>query len=169
MSESFAFRPWVRSTCRKALLWGLGVVALLGGITYVLGQPGSVPAARAFGVLMLYGSLFWVTLAKIWWTAGGSALVLDDESLAYQPLHTFSPRRIALGSILACGPRPGTEALRLVHLGKKGEEREFYLNLGVIKGRNEFLDALGTALEARGLAAVPGKRNSWRDLSWQVW
>ncbi len=169
MNATYPFRPWVRSTCRKALFWGLGVVAILGGITYVLKQPGSVPAARAFGVLLLYGSLFWVTLAKVWWTAGSDALTLDDEYLAYQPLHTFWPRRIELDGVLACGPRPDTQALRLVHLGKKGEEREFFLNLGVIGGRNEFLHALGQALEARGLEPVPGRRDSWSHPDWRGW
>ncbi len=169
MTTDLPFHPWVRSTCRRALFWGLGVVAILGGITYVLKQPGSVPAARAFGVLMLYSALFWVTLAKIWWTAGGNAVALADDHLAYQPLHTFWPRRIALDGILACGPRPDTQALRLVHLGKKGEEREFYLNLAVIKGRHGFLDALGSALEARGLRPVSGTSDSWTHPQWDDW
>lgn len=166
-NESYPFRPWVRSTCRTALYWGLGVVAILGGVTYVLKQPGSVPAARAFAVLMLYGSLFWVTLAKVWWTAGRPAVMLDAGDLAYQPLHTFKPRRIALDSVLACGPRADTHALRLVHVGKRNKVREFYLNLAVIKGRNEFLDALGERLEARGLVAVADRRNSWQRLDWE--
>ncbi|MCZ6506767.1 MAG: hypothetical protein O7A98_06340 [Acidobacteria bacterium] len=169
MNSTYPFRPWVRSTCRSALLWGLGVVAILGGITYVLQQPGSVPAARAFGVLMFYGSLFWVTLAKVWWTAGGAAVSLADGFLAYQPLHTFSPRRIALEAILSCAPRPGTQALRLVHRGKRGKEREFFLNLGVVDGRNEFLDRLGTELENRGLRAVAEQRNAWRHPQWESW
>ncbi len=169
IAQAYPFRPWVRSTCRKALLWGLGVVALLGGITWVLRQPGSVPAARAFGVLMLYGSLFWVTLAKVWWTAGKSAVTIDKDALAYQPLHTFRPKRIRLDRVLSMAPRPGTQALRLVHLDKRDTEREFFLNLGVIEGRNEFLDALGGALEEHGLAPTPGQRNSWRRNDWLAW
>jgi hypothetical protein len=169
MNQSYSFRPWVRNTCRKALLWGLGIVAILGGITYVLKQPGSVAAGRAFGILMLYGSLFWVTLAKVWWTAGGAAVSLGDGFLAYQPLHTFSPRRIPLDAILLCAPRPDTEALRLVHHGKAGKMREFFLNLAVIRGRNEFLDQLGTELEARGLSAVEGQRNTWSHPEWESW
>ena len=35
MSESYPFRPWVRSTCRKALLWGLGSLVLGAGILLV--------------------------------------------------------------------------------------------------------------------------------------
>jgi len=169
MTTNFPFHPWVRSTCRKALVWGLGVVAILAGITYVLKQPGSVPAARAFGVLMLYSALFWVTLAKVWWTAGSSAIILESASLAYRPLHTFVPRRIALDTVLACAPRPGTQALRLVHLGKKGEEREFYLNLALIKRRHDFLDALGSALEARGLEPVSGESDTWHHPKWDAW
>ena len=169
MTTNYPFHPWVRSTCRKALVWGLGVVAILGGITWVLKQPGSAPAARAFGVLMLYGALFWVSLAKVWWTAGGTAVMLEDDSVAYRPLHTFAPRRIALDGVLACGPRPGTQALRLVHLGKKGEEREFYLNLALIKGRHDFLAALGRALAMRGLRPVAGVSDSWRRPDWDDW
>ena len=169
MATHYPFHPWVRRTCRKALVWGLGVVAILGGITYVLKQPGSVPAARAFGVLMLYSGLFWITLAKVWWTAGSSAIMLEEKSMAYRPLHTFSPRRIPLDQILSCAPRPGTQALRLVHLGKKGEEREFYLNLAVIKGRHGFLSDLGAALEARGLEPVTGESDSWRHPQWDPW
>jgi hypothetical protein len=39
----------------------------------------------------------------------------------------------------------------------------------VIDGRNEFLDQLGRALEARGLAPVYGQTNSWRRLDWSAW
>ncbi len=168
-AHAFPFRPWVRSTCRRALTWGIGVVAILAGISWVLRQPGSMPAARAFGVLMLYGSLFWATLAKVWWTAGKWAVTVDDDHLAYRPLHTFRPRRIALDRVLAMAPRPGTQALRLVYRDDRDNEREFYLNLGVIDGRNEFLHALGDALERRGLAAVPGQRDSWRRNDWLAW
>ena len=169
MTTSHGFHPWVRRTCRKALFWGLGVVAILGGITYVLGQPDGAPAARAFGVLMLYGALFWISLAKIWWTAGGAAVTLDAEALAYQPLHTFRPRRIALATVLGCEPRPGTQGLRLVHRGKKGEEREFFLNLAVIKGRHGFLETLGRLLCECGLQPVPGRSDAWRRPEWDPW
>ncbi len=168
-SHAFPFRPWVRSTCRKALLWGIGVLALLAAISWLLRQPGSVPAARAFGVLLLYTSLFWATLAKVWWTAGSAAVTVDGDTLSYQPLHLFRAKKLALSDVLAMGPRPGTQALRLVHHDRKGNEREFYLNLGVIDDRNEFLHVLGEALESHGLTAVPGKRNSWRRNDWLAW
>lgn len=158
----YAFRPWVRSACRKAMSWGVGVVAALGLATWWLAEPGGAPVARAFGVLLLYGLLFWLTLAKIWWTAGGAAVVVDGTSVGYQPLHTFRPRRIRFDRILACEPRPGTQSLRFVHDAGRGVARELFLNLAVVAGRNELLLALGERLVAAGLEPVAGARHSWR-------
>jgi len=160
--QRFPFRPWVRSTCRRAILWGIGVVAALGLLTWWLHEPGGAPLARAFGVLVLYAALFLLTLAKIWWTAGGAAVVMDGDSIGYQPLHTFRPRRIRFDRIVACEPRPGTQSLRLVHDAGRGVARELFLNLAVVAGRNELLLALGERLVAAGLEPVRGARDSWR-------
>ena len=164
--RAFSFRGWVRETCRRAILWGIGAIALLGGISWYLRDPDSEPLARAFGALLLYGVLFLASLAKIWWTAGGDAVVLEEDSLAYQPLHTFRPRRIPLGGVLACHPKTETQALRFVYESSPGRAREFFLNLGLIDGRTEFLARLGDSLEARGLEPVAGRRWSWLKPGW---
>ncbi len=161
-ARSFGFRPWVRRICRRATLWGLGIVGLLGVVLWLSRDPQSEPLHRAFGALLLYGLLFLVSLAKVWWTAGGAAVVLDHEALAYQPLHTFRRRRIPLDSVLACAPKAETQSLRLVYEASPGRGREFFLNLGVIQGRTDFLRSLGAELERRGLAAEPEQRWSWR-------
>ena len=161
-ARSFGFRPWVRKICRRATLWGLGVVGLLGVVLWLSRDPQSEPLNRAFGALLLYGLLFLVSLAKVWWTAGGAAVVLDGEALAYQPLHTFRRRRISLDSVLACAPKAETQSLRLVYEASPGRGREFFLNLGVIQGRTEFLSSLGSELDRRGLAPEPELRWSWR-------
>ncbi len=162
----FGFRPWVRSTCRKAMTWGIGAVIVLGAITWWLGAPGSAPLGRAFGVLAFYAALFWLTLLKVWWTAGKAAVILDTESLGYQPLHTFRLKTISFETVQFCAPREGTQSLRLIHEYRPGQGREFYLNLAVINGRNEFLDALGLRLSASGLVAFPGKTNTWTRPGW---
>jgi len=159
---AFEFRSWIRRSCKRAMVWGLGVVALFGLVAWVLSSPGSAPMSRAFGVLVLYGSLFWVTLAKIWITAASPAVVLDSTSLSYQPLHGFRRRAIPLQSVVMCGPREGTQSLRIVHEAGRGRAKEFFLNLGVVNGRNEFLDELGRRLEEEGLIPTPGERNAWR-------
>lgn len=158
----FSFRPWVRSTCRKAMVWGVGVVMVLGLVTWWLRAPGSAPAGRAFGVLAFYGVLFWLTLLKIWWTAGKSAVVVERDWLGYQPLHTFSLKKIAYDKTFFCGPRQATESLRLIHERKPNRAQEFFLNLAVLDGRHEFLDLLGERLQSSGLEAVAGERNTWR-------
>ena len=160
-SHTFPFRPWIRRSCRKAMLWGVGVVALLGAVAWLFRTPGAAPLGRAFGVLVFYGLLFCLTLLKVWWTGGRAAVVLDGEGLAYQPLHTFSPCAISYRSVLFCAPRPGTQSMRLVHESKPGHGRDFFLNLAVIQGRNEFLDLLGEKLESAGLVPVEGGRHSW--------
>ena len=158
----FPFRPWVRNTCRKAMIWGVGVVALLGLVTWWLKSPDTAPAGRAFGVLVFYGTLFWLTLLKIWWTAGKAAVVLEEDWLGYQPLHTFTLKRIPFDKIFFCGPRQETESLRIIHLRRPGRAQEFFLNLAVIDGRHQFLDLLGARLEAAGLEPEEGVRHTWR-------
>ena len=80
----FAFRPWVRSTCKKAMLWGLAVVLAVAGALLLLEQGERGAWVRAFGVLFGYSVLFWLTLAKIWWTAGRPAVAVGDDALWYQ-------------------------------------------------------------------------------------
>ncbi len=158
----YPFRPWVRSTCRRAMVWGVGVVALLGGVAWLLRTPGSAPLGRAFGVLAGYGLLFWLTLLKVWWTAGRPAVSVDGEGVAYQPLHTFRPRRIPYGTILASGPRAGTQSLQLVVRKPSGRARPLFLNLGVIRGRHRLLAELDRHLAAAGLAPDPRSPHTWR-------
>lgn len=158
----FPFRPWVRNTCRKAMVWGLGIVALLGVVTWWLRAPGTAPTGRAFGVLVFYGVIFWLTLLKIWWTAGKAAVVVEEGGLGYRPLHTFAVKKIPFEKTFFCGPRQATESLRMIHERRPGRAQEFFLNLAVIDGRHEFLDALGERLERVGLEPVPGEKHTWR-------
>ena len=164
-AERFPFRPWVRSTCRRAILWGVGVVVALGAFTRLLPSDERGAWGRGFGVLLAYSVLFVGTLAKIWWTAGRPAVEIDADGLAYQPLHTFRPRRIPFARVLAVNPRPGTEALRFV-IERRGEARELFLNLAVVKGQHRFVELLGEGLVAGGLVPVPGRERSWRRIEW---
>jgi hypothetical protein len=91
---------------------------------------------------------------------------IDEDAFAYQPLHTFRPKRVPFASVLACNPRPGTEALRFV-VEKGGTARELFLNLAVVKGQHRFLDLLGERLEAAGLERVPGKDKAWQRPGWR--
>jgi hypothetical protein len=164
--REFPFRPWVRSTCVKAMIWGVGAVALFGLVAWWLREPGAAPLARAFGVLVFYGALFLASLLKIWWTAGRPAVVLDDEGLAYQPLHLFRPRRIRWDGILAAAPKPGTRSYRLAFEKRPGLGREFFLNLAVVADSHALVAELGSRLAAAGLEAseTPG---AWRRPGWQ--
>lgn len=136
------------------MIWGVGVLAILGAVTWFLKAPGGNPLGRAFGVLVFYSLLFLATLLKIWWTAVRTpAVSLSSDFLAYQPLHAIRPRSIPLVEIMFCGMRTGTQSLRLVRKEPSGRLREFYLNLAVIDGRNEFMYRLGKRLEALGLVA----------------
>ena len=148
--ESFPFRPWVRSTCRKAMLWGIGLIALFGGVAWAWRSPDEGVFGWAFAVLSGYGLLFWATLLKIWWTAGRPAVVIEETGIAYQPLHTFGPKRVPFRKILACGPRPGTDSLRVVVEGLR-RDRELFLNLAVVQGQHSFKEKLEARLQAEGL------------------
>ncbi len=165
--RTFPFRPWIRSTSRRAMVWGVGVVAVLGLAACALRGPDSAPLARAFGTLGGYGLLFWLSLLKVWWTAGKPAVVVDGEGIAYQPLHLFKLRTIPFAKVVSCAPRKTTESLRLIHEWRPGEGREFFLNLAVIAGRHELLDLLGERLAAAGLEPVAGEKHSWRRPGWE--
>ena len=160
--STFPFRPWIRNACRKAMFWGLGVVGVLAGVAWFLRSPGAAHLERAFGVLALYGLLFCLTLLKIWWTAARPAVLINDEELAYQPLHAFGYKTIPYEKIFYCAPRADTESLRVIHETRNGKGKEFFLNLAVIQGRNELLDDLGRSLESAGLEAAPDAKHTWR-------
>lgn len=164
-AEAFLFRPWVRSVCRRAMIWGVGLVAALGAAAWWLQEGDRDAWGRAFAVLLAYSLLFWVSLLKIWWTAGAAAVEVDGEALSWQPLHTFRPKRIPWARMLACEPRPGTEAMRFV-VEKRGTAREFFLNLAVVRERHRLLERLGEHLTAAGLEPVPGTTHAWRRPGW---
>jgi hypothetical protein len=150
------------------MLWGLGVLALLGFLAWHYRGPGEAAPGRAFGVLVIYALLFWLTLLKVWWTATKRpAVVVDERVLAYQPLHTFSPRRLALDQVLSCGLRPGTLSLRFVYRASETRAREFFLNLAVVDRRKEFFERLGEALARAGLESDPRVKGGWRRSGWE--
>jgi hypothetical protein len=149
------------------MVWGIGVVAALGLLVWWLRSPGGAPLGRAFGALFGYSFLFWITLAKIWWTAGRPAVVVAETALGYQPLHTFSLRWMPFDRVLACGRRAGTSSLRVVHRVGNNRARELFVNLGVIEGRSRFFEALGERLTAGGLEPVAGEPYAWRRAEWE--
>ena len=166
MSEHrYAFRPWVRSTCKRAMIWGIGVVALFGGVAWWMREPGAAPLSRAFGVLVLYGALFLGSLLKIWWTAGRPAVVVDDEALAYQPLHLFRPKRIPWQRVLSAAPKEGTRSYRLAFEKTPGKAREFFLNLAVVSDSHALMGEICRCLEAAGLEQEGD--NIWRRPGWE--
>ncbi len=165
--RAFAFRPWVRSTCRSAIFWGLGVVALFGLISWWMREPGSAPLSRAFGVLVFYGALFLASLVKIWATAGRPAVTIDAEGLGYQPLHLFRPRRIRWCDVLAAGPKEGTRSYRLAHEKRPGFAKEFFLNLAVVTGSHALVEQMEARFEQAGLEPVEGRPGDWRRPGWE--
>jgi hypothetical protein len=132
------------------MLWGLAALVMLGGVSWMLRSPDDGAFGWAFAVLAGYGLLFWASLLKIWWTAGKPAVVVGKEALAYQPLHTFRPKTVAFDRILAMGPRPGTESLRIVIEGLR-RDRELFLNLAVVQGQHLLLETLEERLQEDGM------------------
>lgn len=159
-TESFPFRPWVRSTCRTAMIWGIGALAAVGAGAWLLRSPDEGAFGWAFTILSAYALLFLVTLLKIWWTAGNAAVEIDSSGIAYQPLHTFGPRRIPYERVLFCAPREGTESLCIVVEGLR-RDREFFLNLGVVVRKHRLLEALGERLMAAGLEPIDAAGSGW--------
>jgi len=155
----FAFRPWVRRSCRRAFLGGFAIIAALAAASALVADPADFTWRRAMQVLAGYVALFLATLAKIWWTAGKPAAVVEKDALFWQPLHRFRPLRAGFADLVAVGPRPGTESLRLV---LEPGQRERFLNLGLIDRRNEFLELIGERLRRAGLEALPGVRHAFR-------
>ena len=39
--QQFPFRPWVGRSCRKAMVWGVGVVVLMGVLAWITREPGT--------------------------------------------------------------------------------------------------------------------------------
>jgi hypothetical protein len=160
-ARSFPFRPWVRQTCRRAMLWGGAGLLLGAAVAWALRDPGTATLGRALQILLGYALLFWATLAKILWTARRPAAAVDAAGLLYQPLHAFWPRRLPWGELVASSPKAGSESLRLV-VERRGARREVFLNLGLVERRHEFLEALAAGLLAAGLEPVPGERDAFR-------
>jgi hypothetical protein len=147
------------------MTWGMGLLALLAlGVAWLRGPQGWA-WDRAFGVLLAYSLLFFVTLLKIWWTAGKPAAGLDHDALWFQPLHAFRPKRVPYQNLLVCAPKPQTQSLRLL-TETNGVAREQFLNLGVVEGRRRFLEHLGHRLTAAGLTPLEDRAFGWARPGW---
>jgi hypothetical protein len=181
LPATFPFRPWVRRAAVKAMVWGVGAVAVLALVLGWMRGPsggagwggggwgggGGWAWGRASGVLLGYGVLFLGSLLKVWWTAGGAAVEVAEDAFSYRPLYAFRPRRLPYAAVLSCAPRPGTSALRLV-VERRGVARELFLNLAVIDGGGRLLERLGERLEAAGLVPMPGAKAAWARPGWEV-
>ena len=55
---NYPFRPWVRRVCMRAMVWGIGVLAALTAVVWVLRDPNEGHVGKAFTVLAGYAVLF---------------------------------------------------------------------------------------------------------------
>ncbi len=143
----------------------MGLLAVLAVAIWWLRAPQGWAWDRAFTSLLGYSTLIWVSLVKIWWTAGKPSARVDCEAIYYQPLHLFKPKRVAYSQILAVSPKVQTHSLRLLE-ERNGVAREHSINLGVVQGRRRFLKILGKKLVEEGLQPIPGKLHSWARPGW---
>jgi hypothetical protein len=147
ISESYAFRPWVRRAGASIVLVAAGVTAAI-VITLVAN-----PAARYGWIgeraVWVYIATLWIGGLKVWLGTRRAVAEVGEETLTLRPLHQFRSRTLRWNDIRGTEQMIGGDRMIVYYDTARGM-RFVALNLNLIKGRRTFLVTIDGRLRAMG-------------------
>ncbi len=147
VSESYAFRPWVRRAGASIVLVAAGVTA---AITVALIAN---PAARYGWIgeraIWVYIATLWIGGLKVWLGARRAVAEIGHETLTLRPLHQFRSRTLRWTEIRGTEQMTGGDRMIVYYETRRGM-RFVAMNLNLIKGRRNFLAAVDGRLRGMG-------------------
>ena len=158
LSESYAFRPWVRRAGASIVLVAAGVTAAI-AVALVAN-----PAARYGWIgeraIWVYIATLWIGGLKVWLGARRAVAEISDETLTLRPLHQFRSRTLRWTEIRGTEQMTGGDRMIVYYDTPRGV-RFVAMNLNLIKGRRTFLAEVDGRLRGIGFVEKTVERSRY--------
>jgi hypothetical protein len=147
LSQSYAFRPWVRRA-------GASIVLVAAGVTAAIAIALVVNPAVRYGwigerAIWVYIGTLWIGGLKVWLGARRAVAEMNNETLTLRPLHQFRSRTLRWKEIRGTEQMTGGDRMIVYYDTPRGM-RFVAMNLNLIKGRRNFLSEVDGRLRAMG-------------------
>lgn len=158
LSESFAFRPWVRRAGASIVLVAAGVTAAI-AIALVAN-----PAVRYGWIgeraIWVYIGTLWIGGLKVWMGSRRPIAEIGAETLTLRPLHQFRSRTLRWTEIRGTEQMTGGDRMIVYYDTPRGM-RFVAMNLNLIKGRRNFLAEVDGRLRGMGFVEKSVERSRY--------
>jgi len=158
VSESYAFRPWVRRA-------GASIVLVAAGVTVAIAVALIANPASRYGwigerAIWVYISTLWIGGLKVWLGARRSVAEISHETLTLRPLHQFRSRTLRWTEIRGTEQMTGGDRMIVYYDTPRGM-RFVAMNLNLIKGRRNFLAEVEGRLRGMGFVEKTVERSRY--------
>ena len=158
VSESYAFRPWVRRA-------GASIVLVAAGVTVAIAVALIANPAARYGwigerAIWVYIGTLWIGGLKVWLGARRAVAEISNETLTLRPLHQFRSRTLRWTEIRGTEQMTGGDRMIVYYDTPRGM-RFVAMNLNLIKGRRNFLAEVEGRLRGMGFVGKTVERSRY--------
>src|SRR3954452_23693983 len=147
LSESYAFRPWVRRAGFSIVLVAAGVTAAI--VIALIANPSARYGWIGEHAVWVYIATLWIGGLKVWLGTRRAVAEGGGEALTLRPLHQFRSRTLRWSDIRGTEQMIGGDRM-IVYFDTARGMRFVALNLNLVKGRREFLKLMDERLLGLG-------------------
>jgi len=158
VSESYAFRPWVRRAGASIVLVAAGVTAAIA--VALIANPASRYGWIGERAIWVYISTLWIGGLKVWLGARRAVAEISRETLTLRPLHQFRSRTLRWTEIRGTEQMTGGDRMIVYYDSPRGM-RFVAMNLNLIKGRRNFLAEVEGRLRGMGFVEKTVERSRY--------
>jgi hypothetical protein len=158
LSESYAFRPWVRRAGASIVLVAAGVTAAI--VIALAANPAARYGWIGEHAVWAYIATLWIGGLKVWLGARRPVAEIGEETLTLRPLHQFRARTLRWESIRGTEQMIGGDRM-IVYYDTPSGMRFVAMNLNLIKGRRNFLSEVDGRLLGMGFVEKTVERSRY--------
>ncbi|HEX9458156.1 MAG TPA: hypothetical protein VGA84_03375 [Thermoanaerobaculia bacterium] len=158
VSESYAFRPWVRRAGASIVLVAAVVTAAM--VIALVANPAARYGWIGERAIWVYIGTLWIGGLKVWLGARRAVAEISDETLTLRPLHQFRSRTLRWTEIRGTEQMTGGDRMIVYYDTARGM-RFVAMNLNLIKGRRNFLAEVDGRLRGMGFVEKTVERSRY--------
>src|SRR5216684_5043078 len=158
VSESYAFRPWVRRAGASIVLVAAVVTAAM--VIALVANPAARYGWIGERAIWVYIGTLWIGGLKVWLGARRAVAEISDETLTLRPLHQFRSRTLRWTEIRGTEQMTGGDRMIVYYDTARGM-RFVAMNLNLIKGRRNFLAEVDGRLRGMGFVEKSVERSRY--------
>ena len=158
VSESYAFRPWVRRAGASIVLVAAGVTAAIA--VALIANPAARYGWIGERAIWVYIGTLWIGGLKVWLGARRAVAEISRETLTLRPLHQFRSRTLRWTEIRGTEQMTGGDRMIVYYDTPRGM-RFVAMNLNLIKGRRNFLAEVEGRLRGMGFVEKTVERSRY--------